>query len=408
MKHTLSIIGFIFVSSIAISGTAPLNPGYTEIGGSFSTPLGVRNAGDGSDRLFVIERSGRIRVIDSGDNTLATPFLNITALVDTFFEGGLLGLAFHPDYANNGFFYVNYTSDGTGGNSLTTNIVRYTVSAGDANIANPASDLEILTVCQPAGNHNGGDLHFGADGYLYIGMGDGGASSSTAQIIDPSSSNECNALLGSMLRIDVDSPGVNVGDTCAEGVNYGIPADNPHTSDGACDEIWAHGLRNPYRFSFDRDTGDMFIADVGQSTREEINFQAATSMGGENYGWNCREGSIGGPGGCSTPGSIDPINEYGHTSGRCSITGGYRYRGIESSWHGTYIYADFCTAELYYTVFDGNNWSDFDVLENLSGNVYGFGESESGRLFYTSSNRVVEINDLDFEDDLIFADGFEQ
>ena len=410
MKFIFILLSCMLVSSGSMAG-APLNPEFTEIGGAFSTPLGVRNAGDGSNRLFVIERNGVIRVIDSGGNTLGTPFLSITPLVDTFFEGGLQGLAFHPDYENNGYFYVNYTSDGSGSNSLTTNIVRYTVSAANANVADASSALSILTVCQPAGNHNGGDLHFGADGYLYIAMGDGGASSGTSQTIEPGPGvSNCNALLGSVLRIDVDNPGTNVGDACAEGVNYGIPADNPFTGngDGACDEIWAYGLRNPYRFSVDSETGDILIADVGAGSREEVNFQAAASAGGENYGWNCREGGIPGPGGCNPPGAIDPINEYAHTQGRCSITGGFRYRGPETTWYGTYLYGDFCTGEIFYTQFENGNWTPFQVLENRSGNVYGFGEAEDGRLFYTSGNRVYEINDMDFTmDDLIFMNGFE-
>jgi len=156
----------------------------------------------------------------------------------------------------------------------------------------------------------------------------------------------------------------------------------------------------------DKITGDIWIADVGAGSREEVNFQAVTSSGGENYGWNCREGSIIGPGNCSPPGTIEPINEYEHTQGRCSITGGYRYRGGESSWYGTYIYGDFCTGELYYTQFLNGDWTPFAVLEDLPINIYGFGESEDGRLFYTSASRVVEITDADFVD-AIFMDGFD-
>jgi len=391
MKYTLNLLTLIFLSSIGIvEAQAPLNPVFTQIGGNFSTPLGVRNAGDGSNRLFVIERSGRIMIIDSNDNALATPFLNITALVDTFFEGGLLGLAFHPDYLNNGYFYVNYTSEGLGGNDLLTNIARYQVSSGDDNVANAGSEEIILSIDQPAGNHNGGDIHFGADGFLYIGMGDGGAGSSTAQ--------NMNSHLGKMLRIDPS-------DTASVVPPYTIPESNPFVGVAGLDEIWAVGLRNPYRFSFDRDTGDLFIADVGAGSREEVDFQAATSTGGENYGWNCREGSISGPGGCSVNGAIDPINEYTHAGGRCSITGGYRYRGVETSWQGTYLYADFCSGDIFFTQFLGN-WTSSEILADAGTNVYGFGESEDGRLFYTTGSRVMEINDADF-DDVIFINGFE-
>ncbi len=412
MKYTMSLMAFMLVSSVAMAGTPPLNPELTPIGGSFSFPLGVRNAGDGSDRLFVIEREGVIKIIDAGGNTLATPFLDINTLVDPTFEGGLLGLAFHPDYANNGYFYLNYTSDGTDGNDLTTNIVRYQVSAGDANVADANSAQSLLTVCQPAANHNGGDLHFGADGYLYIALGDGGPSPSASQEIDPTAvgSSACRAMLGSVLRIDVDNPGMNTGDTCGPGVNYGIPADNPYTGNGdaACDEIWAYGLRNPYRFSVDRDTGDIFIADVGQVSREEVNFQDVAAAGGINYGWPCREGLIAGSGSCR-PGTsqTDPVFDYNRSGGRCSITGGYRYRGPETTWYGTYIYADYCSGDLYYSQLDNGTWSDLDTLFNGSANIVGFGEAENGRLFYTTTSSVIEITDADFNDDLIFADDFE-
>jgi len=394
MKNHLIIFFWLTIISVNNPATAQLtNPVFTPIGGNFSTPLGVRNAGDGSDRLFVIERAGTIRVIDPSDESTSTLFLDITAKVDTFFEGGLQGLAFHPDFQSNGFFYVNYTADGSGGDSLTTVIERYQVSALDPNEADAASAEEIMTIGQPAGNHNGGDIHFGADGFLYIGMGDGGASSYTSQ-------NTTN-LLGKMLRIN---PSVEATVTTP----YTIPASNPFVGTATSDEIWAIGFRNPYRWSFDRDTGDMLIADVGQNSREEINFEAATSVGGLNYGWNCREGLISGPGGCSGT-FVDPIFDYTHSGGRCSVTGGYRYRGVEHTWSGSYLYADYCSAEIFVATEDTPGvWSSTTLVE-LSGNVsvYGFGESEDGRLFYTSNNSVVEINDADFNDDIIFADGFE-
>jgi len=425
MKHIVGFFSFIILSSGVIAGTPPLDPVLTVFQSGLNAPVGVRNAGDGSDRLFVIERSGTIRIIDSNGNTLPTPFLNISSLVDTFFEGGFLGLAFHPNYQANGLFFVYYTND----NNDTT-IARYQVSAGDPNVANAGSALVLLTIYQPQGNHNGGDIQFGPDGYLYIGMGDGGGGGdpcNSGQTIDPadlSNQGTCaadsdftnnggnpdsRAFLGTMVRIDVDNPGMNVGDACGEAVNYGIPSDNPFTGvgDDACDEIWAYGLRNPYRFSFDRTTGDMFIADVGQGAIEEVDFQPASSSGGENYGWNCREGSQSFAG-CAVPDAIDPITEYTHSQGRCSITGGYRYRGVESTWNGTYIYADFCTNEIFYTQLIGGNWTPTDVLIGSSGSISGFGESEQGRLFLTNFNgQVIEITDDNFAKDFIFTNGFE-
>ncbi len=367
-----------------------VNPVFTPIGGGFDTPLGVRNAGDGSNRLFIIERGGAIRVIDPSDESSSSLFLDISAEVDTFFEGGLLGLAFHPDFQNNGFFYVNYTRSGMGGDALTTVIERYEVDNGDSNIADPNSGVEIITIGQPAGNHNGGDLHFGADGYLYIGMGDGGASDATAQ--------DTFTLLGKMLRIN---PSIEAVVTTP----YTIPASNPFVGSTTLDEIWAFGLRNPYRFSFDQDTGDMLIADVGEGAAEEINFESAASPGGLNYGWDCREGDLVGPGGCSGT-FIDPILVYSHAGGNCSVTGGYRYRGVETTWNGSYLYADFCTAKVFIATEDTpGNWSSTELVD-LQFSVFGFGESETGRLFYTNGDSVVEINDGDFSD-IIFADGFE-
>ncbi len=391
MTRLMILILMMFFTIKVTAGGLPLNPEFNPIGGSFSTPLGVRNAGDGSNRLFVIERSGRIRLIDPSNTSTSSIFLDITSLVDTFFEGGLLGLAFHPDYANNGFFYVNYTRTGTGGDSLTTVIARYEVDDMDPDVADVNSGVEIITIGQPAGNHNGGDLHFGHDGFLYIALGDGGASSSTSQNI--------SNLLGKMLRIDpsVEDPVVTA---------YEIPASNPFIGSPELDEIWAIGFRNPYRFSMDRDTGDILIADVGAGSREEIDFQSATSMGGENYGWNCREGSITGPGNC-TGTFVDPVLEYSHTQGRCSITGGYRYRGQETTWYGSYLYADFCTGEIFLgTENTPGVWSS-QLLTDVSGSIFGFGEAEDGRIFYTTSSQVVEINDADFDGDLIFMSGFD-
>ena len=249
---TLLLASFAFYTPSA-RAQPPGDLELVDLGHSFATALAMRHAGDGSGRLFVVERDGTIVIVDSSGALLPTPFLDITSEVDTFFEGGLLGLAFHPDYASNGYFYVSYTRDGTGGNSLETVIERYSVSLGDPNLANVGSAVEIFTLGQPAGNHNGGDIHFGPDGYLYIGLGDGGSSSATSQ-------NLTN-LLGKMLRIaPCDIP------SCKD--PYTIPPDNPFVMMRGTvpEEIWSIGFRNPYRWSFDRDTGEMLIAAVGQST----------------------------------------------------------------------------------------------------------------------------------------------
>ncbi|VAW43798.1 hypothetical protein MNBD_GAMMA02-1272 [hydrothermal vent metagenome] len=421
----------LFTTALLAGTPTPLDPVLTTFQSGFSAAVAVRNAGDGSDRLFVVEQGGRIKIIKNG-STLATPFLNIDPLTNGGGERGLLGLAFHPDYANNGFFYINYTNS-----SNDTIIARYSVSAGDADVADDMSALKIISIDQDFGNHNGGDLHFSPfDGFLYIGMGDGGSGDDPCrrgQTKDPDdiilgifNGEDCDfdtsfvnqggnpdslALLGSMIRIDVDNPGSNVADACGEGLNYGIPADNPFShdinGDNDCGEIWAWGLRNPYRFGFDRNTGDLFIGDVGQNAREEVNFQPATSNGGENYGWVCREGLIANPGvACSVINAIDPIIDYPTNLG-CSVIGGFPYRGPESTWQGTYIYADFCTGDLYWSIFDNSAWTGFATLIGTSSNVRGFGEDEAGNLYYVSSSQVVQISDANFTDDLIFANGFE-
>jgi hypothetical protein len=324
-------------------------------------PVAIAHAGDGSGRLFITEQGGRILIYD-GSELLPAPFLDISALLSTGGERGLLSVAFHPNYESNGHFFVNYTN--TSGNTV---IARYSVS-NDPNLADPASALAVLTIAQPYSNHNGGQLQFGPDGYLYIGMGDGGGAG------DPNNyAQNPNSLLGKMLRIDVD------GD-----VPYAVPPDNPFISDEqARDEIWALGLRNPWRFSFDRATGDLFIGDVGQYSWEEIDYQPAGSTGGENYGWRLMEGNN-----CFNPstncddGSLTlPVLEYGHDLG-CSVTGGYRYRGKDNPLlSGLYIYGDFCSGIIWGARPGGNgNWSAEELLDSDL-NISAFGEDENGELY---------------------------
>ena len=374
-------------------GAQPSDLELTNIDVSVSTPLALRHAGDGSGRLFVADRAGTILVVPPGGGSEST-FLQL-GNVDTFFEGGLLGLAFHPSYESNGYFYVSYTRDGpSGGLPLTTVIERFTVSAMDPNVADGSSGVVIFTVDQPAGNHNGGDLHFGPDGLLYLGLGDGGANSATAQ--------DNSDLLGAMIRIDPC-------DTTSCSVPYTIPPDNPfaQSSGSERDEIWSSGFRNPYRWSFDRETGDMFIGDVGESSREEVSFEAASHPGGANYGWDCREGNINGPGSCS--GSfVEPIVAYNRSGGVCAVAGGYRYRGCIQGLVGTYVYADYCTAEIFFaTETSPGNWSSSE-WDNLPGNIYGFGEDEAGELYVLQDGVVLRFDSAsDCIVSEIFTDGFE-
>ncbi|MEW6094822.1 MAG: PQQ-dependent sugar dehydrogenase [Chloroflexota bacterium] len=310
-------------------------------------PVDIQNAGDGSGRLFVVEKPGRIRVIANG-LALADAFLDIRDRVgDTGLEQGLLGLAFHPDYAGNGYFFVNYTD--LDGNTV---ISRFQVSGDDPNRADPQSELILLRVDQPYPNHNGGGLAFGPDGYLYIGLGDGGSAGDPA-----GNAQNPNTYLGKMLRLDVDSP-------------------------EALPEIWASGLRNPWRFSFDLLSGDLYIADVGQNIWEEINFALAGKPGGLNFGWDFFEGLH--PYEGQPPAGIaftDPVAEYSHNDG-CSITGGYVYRGAElPEWQGVYFYSDYCTGNVSGLVrTDAETWQSV-ILFSIGSSVSTFGVDEAGELY---------------------------
>jgi glucose/arabinose dehydrogenase len=329
-------------------------------------PLYLASPPGDAERLFVVEREGTIRIVRDAA-VVSTPFLDLSDEVTT--EGdeqGLLGLAFHPLYATNGYAYVNYTD--TEGH---TQIIRYTRSA-NPDVADAASAFPILTIEQPVPNHNGGQLAFGPDGMLYIAVGDGGTGSSA-------NGQDFTTLLGSILRIDVDG-----------GTPYAIPSDNPFVADASArPEIWAKGLRNPWRFSFDRTTGDLFIADVGEDLMEEISFQPASSDGGENYGWDTMEGSdcFNPPSGCVTTDLVLPIYEYEHSEG-CSVTGGYVYRGSASpALAGRYFFSDFCGSWLRSFQAPGgvpaNELDHADAAGPLAG-VSSFGEDGAGELYVLS------------------------
>ena len=333
-------------------------------------PLHVTHAGDGSNRLFVVEKEGRIRVIADGE-LRPEPFLDITDVVGSDgSEQGLFAVAFHPEYRTNGRFFVHYT-DKRGD----TVIARYEVSS-DPNTTDPASAVTLLTADQPYANHNGGQIAFGPDGYLYIGLGDGGSGG------DPHDNGQSrNTLLGKILRIDVNQEGEQP---------YGIPADNPIVADaGARPEIWALGLRNPWRFSFDRTTGDLFIADVGQGAFEEVHVERAGTGGGKNYGWNIMEGSscFEPRRGCEQQGLELPIAEYDHSQG-CSITGGMRYRGTGVPAFGsTYFYGDFCSGRIWgLAEEEGGTWRATELLET-NASISSFGEDEAGELYLTDLTR---------------------
>lgn len=332
-----------------------------EVASGLARPTFVTHAGDGSGRLFVLEKQGRIRVIEDG-RVLPEPFLDITGVVKSSGnEQGLLGLAFHPDYERNGRFFVYYTAQDND-----NTVAEYRV-AGDANRADLRSGKELLAVADKYSNHNGGMLAFGPDGYLYIAMGDGGSSG------DPDDNGQdLLAFLGKILRIDVDS-----------GDPYAIPESNPFiVRSNARGEIWAWGLRNPWRFSFDRETGDLWIADVGQNKYEEVNFQPAGSKGGENYGWAVMEGThcFRPSSGCDTTGMTTPIFEYDHGEG-CSITGGYVYRGeAHPALTGIYLFTDYCTGNLWATRQVGGTF-DTEQIGRLPGSISSFGEDEAGELY---------------------------
>ncbi len=332
----------------------------------FVQPVHVTHAGDDSGRLFVVEKAGRIRIVRD-DVVQPDPFLDITNLVrSSSSEQGLLSVAFHPRYKENGFFYVDYTDQ-----SGDTVIARFR-AAPDADRGDAASATTLLTIEQPAANHNGGQIAFGPDGFLYIGMGDGGG----AGDVRGNAQNPA-VLLGKMLRIDVDG---------AE--PYGIPSDNPFVrTEGARPEIWATGLRNPWRFSFDRMTGDMFIADVGQNRLEEINIEPA-KQGGLNYGWNVMEGRdcYQPSSGCEQNGMVQPIADYAHDQG-CSVTGGFRYRGQTMPAFGdAYFFGDYCSGNIWSLTSNGEDWT-MTALLDTDLTISSFGEDEQGELY------VVDMND---------------
>ena len=330
-------------------------------GPSFNSPVEIKNAGD--ERLFVVEKSGKIKILNQNGSVNSTPFLDIEDRVSTNAnERGLLGLAFHPNYPENPFFFVNYTN-----NSGATTISKFSVSANQ-DIANDSETI-LLEINQPYANHNGGCINFGPDGNLYIGMGDGGSGG------DPQNySQNTESLLGKMLRINVNSGA------------YSIPENNPYG-----DEIWSVGLRNPWKFSFDSLNGDLWIADVGQNEFEEINM-VQNNPANINYGWRCYEGNE--PynlSGCPDEGLTFPVSTYSHYSSgdfKCSITGGYVYRGNQiSGLNGVYFFADYCSGEIgLLSKNENDEWDMSLAFPNINGSWVSFGEDINGELYIASIN----------------------
>lgn len=386
-------VGLVSGGLLAMVATAgAISPGLAaaqikteRVASDLALPVLVTAPVGDEQRLFIVLQGGRIVILKNGA-LLPSPFLDIDALVPDvsgWDERGLLGLAFHPQYASNGHFYVNYTNL-----SGATTIARYTVS-GNPDVADPGSAAILLVVPQPYPNHNGGTIAFGPhDGYLYVGLGDGGSFG------DPGDrAQNDGVLLGKMLRLDVDG-----------GVPYAIPPDNPFVGSGdPLDEIWAKGLRNPYRFCFDRVTGDLYIADVGQNEWEELNFQSAAGSGGENYGWRLMEGShcYNPPANCIVPGLTMPVHEYGHDIG-CSITGGAVYRGSAlPAIYGHYFFADYCGNQIWSVRIEGGAVVAFEewttILAPGGGldiaNISAIGEDGRGELYIVdrSGDRQGEI-----------------
>jgi glucose/arabinose dehydrogenase len=341
------------------------------VASGFASPEDLQQPNDGSGRLFVVEQSGRIQIIDSTGAREASPFLDVTGR-SGFVSGGetgLLGLAFHPVYSQNGKFYVNYTRNHSG--QLQTVIAEFTASSSNANFSDPNSENILLTVDQPASNHNGGGLAFGKDGFLYIGLGDGGGEG------DPNCNGQnINTLLGKILRIDVDS-------THTSGLNYAIPPDNPFLGQNAHAEIWLYGLRNPFRFSFDSANANLWIGDVGQNSFEEVDM-LTPSQGGANMGWNIREGAHAFTSSCTQTGSTltDPIFDYDHSQGDVTVIGGFVYHGTKMpALAGEYVFGDFSSGRVWSLSGSGTSLTRANLLTVGQGDLAAFGEDQAGELY---------------------------
>lgn len=445
MKAKLWLPLLLLLGAGAQAQTPPADLTLVQVGGNVIQPTALRSPRDGSGRLFVLEKRGVIKLIINGviqpidflDMRSQLPFGGSTPSQGD--ERGLLGMAFHPNFASNGLFYVSHTQ--TNGDQ---GIARYQVLAGNPNAADAASRTLIIRIPDLATNHNGGDIHFGPDGYLYYSMGDGGPQNDPhgfAQCLwrKPADNNPSNCspgggtnyyLLGKILRLDVDNPTASASSemcaaTAGAPANYSIPADNPFVgSANTCDEIFAYGMRNPWRISFDRLNGDMYVGDVGQNVWEEITLIPA-GLRGANLGWRCFEGTTvfnsTGPCNPTLSNHLPPFQTYQHANAgggfRCSVTGGFRYRGPISGLRGTYVYGDYCSGEVYFATRNAAGvWSpgvgSVSVWQDVNYNISSFGEDEVGNLYLlhqpsTAANGAIYRFSSASDNDAIFEQGFE-
>lgn len=418
---------FLFALLLAATAAAQL-PSDIELtiivdrNAGLNSPVAVRSPNDGSGRLFVVEQGGTIKIFDTKGKPLSQNFLTVSVTLGS--EQGLLGLAFDPDFAANGTFYVAYTapsSDPQLGVQPDQVLARYVATNPAANTFAGSSQI-VLRVPDIYSNHNGGNILFGYDGYLYWGMGDGGSGGDpngfAQDLWKKMVGGKSYYLLGKMMRLDVRhttaSAGANMcGATVGQSAQYAIPATNPLVNQASqCAEIWDYGLRNPFRFSFDAQTHDLIIGDVGQNLYEEVDFEAYPSTGGKNYGWNLCEGrhyySASGAGTTcpATTSTIAPVIEAAHSSGLCALIGGYVYRGPSQSLRGTYFYSDNCSGDIYYAVPGGASWDSGNGTIAASGlnagNTSSFGDDASGNLYVVDlSGRILLL-----QTDTIYADGF--